>query len=218
MAKDNSTLILVGALGVGGYFAYTQGMLDPILVKLGFQPHGTPTPSGGTTGGTSTGGSSGSSSGTSTGGASTGATAVPPVGAVVNAAGIAAQVAAKDPYIIPSPTAVGQSPSGYVMIHVQDKTAVPAGVIYLRADLVQKNLDIANNDIAALNLASKLLYDSQVAQNAISPFTNPPPSPFIPITPVTTDTISLKDLKSISGLSGLGDYRRHVFTRTGRVA
>lgn len=191
MAKDNSTLLILGALGVGGYFAYTQGMLDDLLIKIGIQPHGKP----GTAAKQST---------------------PPAPGKVADTAGITKQVAAQDPYIVPSAAAVGQAPAGYVMVHVQDKAVAPSGVIYLRADLLQKNLDAANAVIAALNTAGKVQYDALLGLSIQNPFTNPTPPTFIPATPLTAETLSLKDIKSIVGLSGLGEYQRHVYTRTGR--
>lgn len=188
MAKDNSTLLILGALGVGGYFAYTQGMLDDLLVKFGIQPHGKP-------------------------GTTAKQNAPPALGKVADTAGIAKQVAAQDPYIIPSVASVSQPPTGYASIHVKDKSAAPVGVIYLRSDIAGKTLDAANQAIPVLNLQAKALWDGRLAINPDTAGAMPEPLPFL-----TLDTLSLNDLKSIVGLSGLGEYRRHVYTRTGRYA
>lgn len=187
MAKDNSTILIIGALGVGGYFAYTQGMLDPLLVKLGIQPHGTPTPSS----------------------TPQNKTAAPPApGAIADTAGITKQVAAQDPYIVPSAASVSQPPAGYVMVHVKDMKAAPAGVIYMRADIAQKNLDAANQAIPLLNLQAKAVWDTAVAMNPQTAGPMPTPLPAL-----TLATLSFNDLKSIVGLSGLGDYQRFLYTR-----
>ena len=204
MAKDSGTILLLGGLGVAA-FGWYKGW----FASFGF-PGPAATPSTTITAAQLAAMQQAAAAAASGSGSSSGPS-IPAVGTVVDAAGIAAQVAANDSYIVPSASAVSQAPTGYVMVGVADKSAAPAGVIYLRADIAKKNVDTANAAIDALNTAAQIQWE---AQNAMNPGAFPAPTPQQPI---TAQTLQLKDLKSIVGLSGLGDFQRYVFTRTGRV-
>lgn len=122
----------------------------------------------------------------------------PPLGTTVTTANDAlAQVAANDAYIIPdAPTAAllrSATPAGYSWITTTDK-----GPILLRADVyapVQTNL---TNTINRATAAGAALTSIQAAGQIT--------------------LAGIQQIMSTAGLSGLGDFKRHMFTRTGRVA
>lgn len=121
----------------------------------------------------------------------------PPLGTTVTTANDAlTQVAANDPYIIPdAPTAAvlqAATPSGYSWITTTDR-----GPILLRSDVygaVQTNL---TNTINRAIAAGAALTSVQAAGQTTLP--------------------QIQTAMSTNGLSGLGDFRRHMFSRTGRA-
>ena len=116
MAKDGlSTILLLGAVGVGGWYLYSSGMLASFGIGAPAAAAPPPPTGGGTT--------------------APAATTVPPLGTTVTtAAQVLQQAAANDPYIIPdAPTfAMVQTalPNGYNWVNTSDK-----GGVLLRPDV-----------------------------------------------------------------------------------
>lgn len=179
-------MLLLGAAAVGVY-GYMQGWFDT-LIPAAVLPKSNPT---GTTNPI-----------TNPKTQIVNAPSTPPaVGVVVNSGNdVAAQAAAKVPYILPSNAIVSQAPSGYALVKVKDTGGVNSGFIYLRNDIAQKDIDSANAIVAQVNQAAKELWDVQYAMNPQTAGPMPTPVP-----PVDRDTLSLPDLKA--GVSGLGYYR-----------
>lgn len=123
---------------------------------------------------------------------------VPPLGTTVtNANDALRQAAANDAYIIPDAAtfSVLQSapPSGYGWITTTDK-----GGILLRPDV-----------LAAVQTAITNRVNRATSQGAAASSIQ------------AAGQVTLADIQSMMsnvGLSGFGDFRRHMFTRTGRVA
>ena len=121
----------------------------------------------------------------------------PPLGTIVtNANDQAAQVAANYTYIVPSAALVSQAPSGYAMVKVSNMAVAPAGVIYLRNDILQKDLATANAVINAANAATRATMQANQSANMFSP------QPLL-----DASSFTLADLSS--GVSGLGASRRY---------
>lgn len=162
MAKDNSTLLILGGVAAIG-FAWYKGMLAQFGIP---GPGATPAAKPATGGGTPP---------------PPQAPTPPALGTIVNQSGVLLQAAAKDPFIMPDAATFGLyavTPlDGYSAFSLTD---VPN--ILLRQDVYSA----ANAKVGA-------------SGNAIS-------------------LQQLKDLMKTGGMSGMGDYRRHVFTRTGRYA
>jgi hypothetical protein len=125
---------------------------------------------------------------------------VPALGSVVHsAADVAAQVAAKDPYILPDNSVISQAPVGYVLAanSTPAETGTTNGQFYLRSDVADAVVALINavNTAAGRGASASLLtlYNFPIANLA-----------------------QLKTIMSSKGLTGLGDYQRHMYTRTGR--
>ena len=191
MARENgSTFLLLGAAAVA-FYGYTQGWFSSLF---------------GTTAAAAT--STAAQQAAAAAAAAAKGPVVPPVGTVLtNAADLAAQVAAKDPYILPGPALIGQAPAGYSlamdsMVGEVGGTGSAQGGFYVRNDVAS----------ALVALMNALQTATNVATGGVS-------------APVTLETLyqypiqnlaQLKTVMSSAGLTGLGDYQRHMYTRTGR--
>jgi hypothetical protein len=149
MAKDSmSTILILGAVGVAGWYAYSSGMLAQFgLAPAGAAPPAAPPPPAPTGGGAAT------------------PPAVPALGTpVTSAAQALAQVAANDAFILPDPVTAAalQSalPGGYNWIQTSDK-----GIIFLRPDVYAAASTLLTNRIQRAAGASPA---SQQAASQIS--------------------------------------------------
>ena len=121
---------------------------------------------------------------------------VPALGTPVTSASQAlAQVAANDAFILPDPVTAaalqGALPGGYNWIQTSDK-----GIVFLRPDVYAAASKLLTNRIQRAAGASPA---SQQAASQIS-------------------LGDIQTMMSTQGLSGWNDFRRHMYTRTGRVA
>ncbi len=189
MAKDSSTLLLIGGISVAGYFAYTRGMLNQILpANLQYVDPAVAAAAA----------AAAASSAAARAAAAGTAPVVPPLGTKVNSVADAlAQIKAGDMFVIPdSATFValqGVVPGGYKPIGTTD-----VGNIYLRPDVYDTVSQLIQGRLARATAAGA---DAASIQNAALTY---------------MDEIKLRI--SGAGLSGLGDFRRHMLTRTGRAA
>lgn len=181
MAKDSTgTILLLGAVGVAVY-GYTQGWFSQLFGVTAIP--GTTTLDASQTAAIKAQLAALAAQGTNPPPtASPTPAAVPALGTTVTSAGqVAAQVAAKDPYILPDATTWGAysvtPPAGYSNFNLSDK-----GNVLLRQDVAS----LANLQVGATG-------------NPIA----------------LTDLQGLMTTKGLSG--GLGDYRRHLYSRTGRA-
>lgn len=175
MAKDSTgTILLLGGAGLAAYGWYA-GWFANFLPATAASPAKTPAAGGGS---------------------SSAPPPVPPLGTTVTTAADAlAQVAAKDPYILPTAPVYAQLiaalPAGY-----QVMTTTDAGGVLLRQDVYAAvSTDVANRISRAMSSGA-----SGASVQAAGLLT----------------TEQIKQVMSNQGLSGLGDYRRHLAARTGR--
>lgn len=191
MAKDSTgTFLLIGAAGLA-YYGYTQGWFSSLF-------------------GTSTAGSTTltaaqlaaiqAAAGSLNPPPTASATPPPEVPAlgttVTNANQALQQVAANDAYILPDAgtfaTLQTALPAGYNVAQTTDK-----GGILLRSDVYNALQTLIGNRVSKASAAGASLNSLQNASN------------------VTLNDI--QTMMSTQGLSGLGDYRRHLYSRTGRA-
>lgn len=184
MAKESSgTFILLGVAAVGVY-GYLNGWFSGLLgTTTTAAAAAVPTPTSTT--------------------AAAPAASVPALGSVVHtAADLAAQVAARDPYIFPDSSLIGQAPAGYVL--AKDATVSETGTVdgsfYLRADVAQAVLGVINLINAAASGGTGATQQT-LATLYLAPVSN---------------LAQIKTIMSSSGLSGFGDFQRHMAARTGR--